>query len=518
MIKNKGYVYLWTLLLMMFCSTAQAGGEFYVTESINAKAHAEVVVSGSATQSATGMAVQASWVKIEPKKAETLTDGCMTLAEKQAENEKCLLCPLFKVILDTNQIMASRSFSQLSRSFQNVIVIVLALFIAYKTLLTVSALTKQDVGKYLGEVLTQAFKVLVAVLLLSNSSYVYNLVINPLMESGLEFGVTILDATTSTEGGETTSGKLKTAASHWEGGFEKGVISQNLLAKVVGTVEMFSHDSAKLPSMGATLMCVSTHAATPFKGLPDVSMFIIGLFSWAFGWAIALACGFYLLDSAVRFGIFCMLVPFIIACWPFKITMQYAKQGFQIFINAFFNFAMMGLVLSLTSELLFQALVGDSTIDVSVAKDANERATLEAINNASGYEQIEMVFNTNNVDALKDLMSLDGVKFLVLVACCIFAFKLVEQVSELAGSLSGTSGGTSIGGKIGGLAAQTGKRAFNASKNTLKHGVKSLRHVKKGDDGGDGSSGDNQGQNSAPQPASPDSGQNQGQNNQNQGV
>ena len=264
MIKNKGYVYLWTLLLMMFCITARASDAVCTQQVATSRAHAEIVISDSWAQGYYPTSFyKETYGNAEPKKAETLTDGCMTLAEKQAENEKCLLCPLFKVILDTNQIMASRSFGQLSRSFQNVIVIVLALFIAYKTLLTVSALTKQDVGKYLGEVLTQAFKVLVAVLLLSNSSYVYNLVINPLMESGLEFGVTILDATTSTEGGETTSGKLKTAASHWEGGFEKGVISQNLLAKVVGTVEMFSHDSAKLPSMGATLMCVSTHAATP---------------------------------------------------------------------------------------------------------------------------------------------------------------------------------------------------------------------------------------------------------------
>ena len=63
------------------------------------------------------------------------------------------------------------------------------------------------------------------------------------------------------------------------------------------------------------------------------------------------------------------------------------------------------------------------------------------------------------------MMSLDGTKFLVLIACCIFAFKLVGQVGELANKVSSTSGPTasnSIGGHLGGLAAQGAKKVAGA--------------------------------------------------------
>ena len=172
-------------------------------------------------------------------------------------------------------------------------------------------------------------------------------------------------------------------------------------------------------------------------------MFLEGLITYAFGWCIALACCFYLLDSVVRFGIFCTLLPFLIACWPFKVTAKYTKAGWDIFMNTFFNFVMMGVVLSLTSELISQAMTGGT----------------------GGKSELENVLNGNDVDKLKDMMSLDGTKFLVLIACCIFAFKLVGQVGDLANQVSQTSGPTaknSIGGHLGGLTAQGAKKVAGA--------------------------------------------------------
>ena len=118
--------------------------------------------------------------------------GCKPWSEKYEELRGCILCKMFEVILDTDQSMATMSYKALAHDFRHVIIIVLALFIAYHTLLSVSALTKQDVGKYLQTILIQAFKVLVAALLLTNSNYIYNYVINPLMQAGLEFGLTII--------------------------------------------------------------------------------------------------------------------------------------------------------------------------------------------------------------------------------------------------------------------------------------------------------------------------------------
>ncbi|MBQ7659663.1 MAG: hypothetical protein IJS26_02810 [Alphaproteobacteria bacterium] len=350
--------------------------------------------------------------------------GCTPLPEKYEEIRACILCNLFEVILKTDQNMASQSFDKLAGGFRNVILMVLALYIAYQTLMSVSALTKQDLAKYLQGIAIQSFKVLLAALLLTNSAYIYNYVINPIMNAGLEFGLAIIKA-------DVLSDLQKYSAEYT---FESGVISNALLANVMGTVKLFSNTAAELPAIGGSLICISTHEAVKF--LIDLSMFIEGLICLAFGWAIAIACCFYLLDSVIRFGIFCTLLPFLIACWPFKVAAKYTKTGWDMFMNVFFNFAMMGLVITLSSELISQALTGGG----------------------GGREALEEAMNGNDIETLKNMMDLDGAKFLVLIACCIFAFKIVGQINELASSISSTDGGSAMGSKIGGLAAQTAKK------------------------------------------------------------
>ncbi len=359
--------------------------------------------------------------------AEGASKGCTPLPVRYAEIQACILCPLFQVILNTDQTMATKSYGALASSFRNVIIVALALFIAYQTLITVSAFTKQDAPKYISTLMVQGFKVALAAILLSNSSYIYHYVINPLMAAGLEFGLALLfDPNLLTDFHTLTKGE--------QAGMPPGAIGQDLLASIMAAVRLFSKASAQMPAIGASLICISTHEASNI--LPDFSMLIEGLLVFAFGWCIALACCFYLLDSVVRFGIFCALLPFLIACWPFKVTASYTKTGWDIFMNAFFNFVMMGMIISLNSELISQALTGGK----------------------GGMDALEDAINGSEVDVLKDLMDISGIDFLVLVACCMFAFKLVGQINDLANQVSGTSGGQGIGNKIGGAAAQAAKK------------------------------------------------------------
>lgn len=374
--------------------------------------------------------------------AETaVTEGCKTLSERVSELKACILCPLFKVILNTDQVIASKAYDALASSFINVIAVTLALFIAYHTLLLVSSFTKQDAPKYISTLLLLIFKVLVAVLLLSNSDYVYNYVINPLMKAGLEFGLALLftDAS-STDGANNILTSFKSMATSEAKSMPKGVIGTDLLGSVMASVKLFSQSAAQLPAIGGTLVCVSVHEGK--NVLINFEMFTQGILLLGFGWMITLSCCFYLLDSVVRFGIFCTLLPFLIAAWPFKITFKYTKTGWDIFMNAFFNFVMIGLVITVSSELIVNAIGGGDT---------------------GGMQELVNAINGNDVDKLKNMMDISGVDFLVMIACCMFAFKLVGQINALADQISTTTG-SDIGAKLGSVAAQAGKKVAGAAK------------------------------------------------------
>ena len=353
---------------------------------------------------------------------------CKPIQSKLHELDACILCPLFEVILKTDQTIATKAFTALAKGFTNLLVVGLAIFIAFHTLILVSSFTKQDAPKYIGTLLMQAFKVMVAVLLLSNQDYVYHYIIDPLMKTGLEFGLALLF-----NNSDSVINDFKNSIGTYKSRMPSGAIGEELLASVMAAVKAFSNAAADLPAIGGSLICVGTKEGF-FK---NFDMILQGVLIFGFGWAITLSCCFYILDSVVRFGIFCALLPFLIASWPFKLTSQYTKKGWDIFMNAFFNFVMIGLVITLSSELIAHSLGGGeagSTDDVR-----------QAIQNA---------INTNSVENLKNLMDISGKEFLVMIACCMFAFQLVHQINELATQMSGGGGGSPIGSGIGKVAAQ----------------------------------------------------------------
>lgn len=130
-------------------------------------------------------------------------------------------------------------------------------------------------------------------------------------------------------------------------------------------------------------------------------------------------------------------MPFLIASWPFKVTSKYTNQGFTMFMNTFFTYAFMGLVVSINIQLMGISLTGGQ----------------------GGLDAIEEALNGNSVKVLSDLLDIGFAGFLILIASCIFGFKLCGQAAELAGSMAGGGGGSSIAPEIGGMGYNVAKAA-----------------------------------------------------------
>jgi len=377
--------------------------------------------------------------------------GCIPILVKLDQTRRCLFCPLFKVLFSTAQSMSYASYDRLAAGFSNLLLIGFALYLAFVSLKQVSAFTKQDGPKFITETLTQSFKVLLAFLLLRNVQELYDLVLSPMLTAGIEFGAEFLFRAKGAVSEDNPSGnffQMCLAASQLDG-IAKGFYDNSLFAKIDCFVRAVQQEIAVAQSMGSSFMCVARNAGSHWYGMWDLTMMITGLIIWIFSWLICLAFAFYLIDSVVKLGIVGALLPFLIAAWPFKITSGYTTKGWQMFLNTFFTFVFLGMVVSINIELSFQAATGGE----------------------GGSDKLNELFNRDSIAELLEVMSIGFTGLLFLLLCCIFGFKLCAEAIALAQQMSGGQSG-SIGSKIGSLGAAAAKGVGKKAGKTAWKGVK----------------------------------------------
>ncbi len=378
-----------------------------------------------------------------------VTRGCVPLPAKLAESRSCIYCPLFKTIFNAAQSMSTKAYDKLAGPLANVMLIGFAIVIAFMVLKNVSSFTKQDAPKFVTELLVNMFKVLVAYYMLKNANIVYGYIVGPVLKAGFEFGSSLLFAKNDSYLAACDVSKTLQNVSN-------GVMPAYLYTNLDCFIRAVQAEVAVPQSVGSSLMCVARNAGKESIGpvrnvLWDFGMMFQGFAIWVMGWIISLAFAFYLIDATIQLGIIGALMPFLIACWPFKATRNYTSKGWGIFMNTFFVYVFMGLVVSINVELLGRGLTGSK----------------------GGFDAIMKALNGNNVQELKELLDIGFAGFLVLVACCLFAFLLAGQAYDLAGTMAG-GGGPKIGAKLGGLAYGAATKGVQG---TLKTGLGAAKAV-----------------------------------------
>ena len=395
----------------------------------------------------------AVWGKYESV-GETVTQGCMPLPAKIAETRSCIFCPLFLTIFNAAQNIATNSFGVLGAEMSKLILVGFAIFIAFTVLKYVSSLSKQDTPALMNDLLKQGFKIIVACVLLLNPDFIYGKLIGPVLNAGTELGGAFLynggsgfvewcsvekNITEQTE--KMISGEYNGPTGEYEGeqkALNEGVIPAYIYTKIECFVRSVQAEISLSQSIGSTLMCVSRHEASDSKLLfipiPDFSMLLQGFILWGMAIIMTIAFAFYLVDATVKLAVVGALMPIFIACWPFRQTVQYTQIGWQMLLNTFFVYTLMGLVITVNIELIIQGLTaGTGSID-----------------------NIKSVINGNDIDALRSILEIGFSGFLILIACCLFAFKMTGQAAEIAGQFAG-GGGTSIAPQLGTLGLQAAK-------------------------------------------------------------
>ena len=225
---------------------------------------------------------------------------------------------------------------------------------------------------------------------------------------------------------------------------------------MVGAADAFSTKAAIMPAMGKAMVC-NAFTNLDWNVIPNIETLLEGVMVVIFGYIISLSIGFYLLDLTLELGFICCLLPFFVACWPFKLTSSYVKVGWNIFMHIFFNFVMLGIVITVINTLVQKAISpGD---DISVLINA---------------------LNNNDFDTLKKIMDIGGIQILTLVVCCYISVKLLKDVQNLSNKFAGGAG-LNISPVIGGLAmsaaASFGKAGGAVGFKGLAKGVDAAKEI-----------------------------------------
>lgn len=379
---------------------------------------------------------------INPDFIEDNMSNCPTIEEYREKmtgvnGESCIICQLFQTILRAVQDIAQKSYNALAPALSGLVGLGFGIYIAYITLLAVATPAAQKISQYLTNLTIQGFKVAIAIILLSAPHFVYGTLIGPLIEGGVDFGISL---------SREDEVKIKNYGSNFEFKSENTYLQAKVLQNTVGAAVAFNESAALVPAIGRSLICNSWND-TSLRELTSifgnrfwmrVQMWLEGVILYLFGLAIAFAVGFYMLDCALQLGVVCAMMPFFVASWPFKITKGYTKQGWDIFLNTFFNFVVMGIVIGAGSQIMIQALATGLT-----------------------EETLSSALNSGDADVVMETIDFGGIQMVMLIICCLIALKISGEVQNITNKLSGGLN-IGIGSGIGGVAGSSALKAATA--------------------------------------------------------
>ena len=367
---------------------------------------------------------------------------CPTLQEFKNEGigNNCLPCSVYKIILDCCSVVVHHSWNSFASPLRNVVALGAAIYVAVYTLRNVFSFSQQNTMAYLSSektgVIPLLFKTAIIILLLENEAFLYTYLISPVITTGLNIGAEI--------GGESIGT-----------GFSNASSVDALFSSVIDKTRQFNDEAYAIVAFGRLMLCIATPSG-PFWDW-YWSLIPFGCVLYVFGFLLIIGISFYLIDVLFRLAVGCILLPFAIACGVSKFTSEYTKKNWALFVNVFFNFVMLGLLLSLTMKLITEAVSGandgiaDMLTRATPLNEADVKKIVESINN-------DLIYN-----------------FLRTTVCCMICFKLFMEIEQITDKVSSSSSvgklGQKIGATAGGAAMAAGGKVLKQPVNFAKAGL-----------------------------------------------
>lgn len=372
-----------------------------------------------------------------------------------AGDGNCLLCRMFTIITKASAKAANNSWDLFAADLRPVVGLAAAIYIAIYVLKNVGSFTKQNAADFLtGDkrgVLLLMFKTAVIVSLLTDKWFVDS-IISPLLQAGLNIGTTL----------SVTDAVMANAS---------GTGYDALFEMINVSIRQFNDEVYRTVAIGEAMICNATQDSI-FKWY--WLMLVYGFILFVFGWILVVGISFYIVDILIRLAFGAVLLPFGIASAISGLTTPYTKKIWEIFLNVFFSFVMLGIILGLTIQLVNLGIGAESGGSEEAAKEGGGGALSAFLTN------LDMRIDENQIKEIAEDLWNHGSLLLTIICFCVIV-QMAAQIGKLADKVSGTGGLTSVGSQVSAAVSQPlvkqGKKLGKVAGNWAGSGAKYAGHV-----------------------------------------
>lgn len=346
------------------------------------------------------------------------------------DSQNCTFCELFKKIFNVASIMTKNANDRLAGPTKTLVSIGFLIWICVYLLRHLASFSKTGTGDMLKGILFQGFRVAVVIIALSGAIYeIMDMTINPIMETGLDFGRTLNRNSTCDDGAvymqgivgyDETTGYPKPgdAASDQIGG-----LSKHLGESIICSLKNLEDSTGFLMSLGKYSICISWERYPVWKIFPSLGYLSTGIALWITGMLLLLSFPWCLVDCILQLCVAVALLPCAVGAYAFKITAHYLKMIWNIFMNAMFNFVFMAIIIYIINTNL------GSWIGYTPGTYPTDKIFITALNNGLAWW---------------------GLGFVKILIVCLFCWTFFDEAKTMADEFAKGISFHNLGKKVGG--------------------------------------------------------------------
>ncbi|MBQ2811560.1 MAG: type IV secretion system protein [Alphaproteobacteria bacterium] len=382
-----------------------------------------------------------STTQINVKSSFASEDDNCPIEKYRADQKSCWFCPMFKALFNTASTIAKKSYEALAGDIAILVVVGFAIWVSVYVLKQVSAFEVKDPRKMLQEILLQAFRVFLVVIILKGSYFqIIHLTLEPVFKTGMTFVQTVTGSGACSSGASYAQG-----VSGYSGQFTQsssGGLPQSMGEQILCSIKSTQDSVSTMVAYGRQAWCVAWGPKS-FLIFPNLPYMITGIVLMLGGFILMLAFPWCLIDCVIQMSVATALAPAAIGAWAFKITANYLKTIWDFFMNAMFNFVFLSIILYIIMTVVNQFMTAvHNTADAAIGFDF----LIDPINGLAYW----------------------GVTGLKLIVVCLIGWVFLDEGKNFAGKFAKAASVGDMGRNVGATFAQgaskVGKTAFKASK------------------------------------------------------